>query len=174
MPKYVGCLWRRLYRRNCTLPLSFSKSNNNDSHQYLSMQATGLPMASSSIGGPSWRAFGQNYGSMVLPMIMGCVATCFPAFSVFRVNLRIVSIGTLFAFLIVIDMTVPMAVWMRYLMGHSRRCTTEMSVPMFLPLVVLFPYSAGLISGTLICPLICASMFPLMLAVMLYRRDMYS
>ena len=122
----------------------------------------------------SWDAFKLNYLSMAFPMILGCLPTCFFIFNVIRLPLGILGNGVIFALVVTINMTVPMALWMRYRMQHCWKCTGEMSGPMVLPLAFLIPYWEGLVPGFLLCGLICSGMFLLMLVVMLYRREMYS
>lgn len=122
----------------------------------------------------SSRAFARHFFEMAFPMMLGCGATCIVAFGVLAINLSVLTTGVLFAVIVTINMTIPMALWMRYPMHHSWKSTAEMSVPMFFPLVgVIPPYLAGLIPGLLLCPLICTAMFPLMLVVMIYRRGIY-
>ncbi|QFZ19813.1 hypothetical protein [Saccharothrix syringae] len=77
------------------------------------------------------------------------------------------------ALVMVTDMTVAMALWMR-VRRHSRARTAEMAAVMFLPFAVLLvPYWLGALSGTAVMVVGHVVMFPLMLAAMLWRRADY-
>jgi flagellar biosynthetic protein FliP len=71
------------------------------------------------------------------------------------------------------DMSVGMAVWMRY-RGHGWASVLEMARAMFAPAVVLFPLLwLGVISGDSLILLEHVAMLPLMWLVMLRRRSEY-
>jgi flagellar biosynthetic protein FliP len=78
------------------------------------------------------------------------------------------------AFKMAIDMSVGMVVWMRY-RGHGWPGTLEMVAAMFAPAVVLVPLNwLGVISGDLLMIGTHVLMLPLMLVIMLRRRQEYS
>lgn len=111
---------------------------------------------------------------MVLPMMVGCAAACIVGFGVLRLDLDVIPVGVAFSLGATALMTIPMAAWMRLRMHHSWANTVEMSAWMLLPLIVLAPYAAGLVSGVLLCPLVCGGMVIVMLALMLARWPQYS
>ncbi|MGW7484861.1 hypothetical protein ACWGH8_40560 [Nonomuraea muscovyensis] len=72
-----------------------------------------------------------------------------------------------------VDMSVGMIVWMRY-RGHGWAGTLEMAGSMFVPALVLFPLLwTGVIPAGSLLLLEHVVMLPLMLLVMLRRRDEY-
>ncbi|MGH3910006.1 MAG: hypothetical protein ACRDRM_04160 [Pseudonocardiaceae bacterium] len=72
------------------------------------------------------------------------------------------------------DMTVAMALWMRY-RGHSWISIAEMATAMVLPFVILFvPLWAGVLSGETLLVLGHVLMLPAMVIAMLYRRSEYT
>jgi hypothetical protein len=111
--------------------------------------------------------FVAHYVEMVVAMIVGMVALAplWPAEWVARPDFH--------AMVMAIDMTIAMALWMR-IRRHSWPRTAEMSATMFLPFVVLLvPYWLGAISAMTVMVAAHVIMFPLMLAVMLWRRADY-
>jgi hypothetical protein len=111
--------------------------------------------------------FVAHYVEMVVAMIVGMVALAplWPAEWVARPDVH--------AMVMAIDMTIAMALWMR-IRRHSWPRTAEMSATMFLPFVVLLvPYWLGAISAMTVMVAAHVIMFPLMLAVMLWRRADY-
>jgi hypothetical protein len=111
--------------------------------------------------------FAGHYLEMVLAMVVGMVALAplWPAEWVARPDVNAMTMA--------IDMTIAMALWMR-IRRHSWPRTAEMSATMFLPFVVLLvPYWLGAISATTVMVAAHVIMFPLMLAVMLWRRADY-
>ena len=119
------------------------------------------------------RRFVTQFLGMAAPMLAACFPFCAVTFGLFHLRLDLFTIGALFALALAAVMTAAMALSMRYAMGHSRKCTIEMSALMVLPLVVVVPYGQGLVSGASLCPLICTGMIGLMLADMLFRPGMY-
>jgi len=76
--------------------------------------------------------------------------------------------------LMAFDMSVGMAVWMRF-RGHGWAGTLEMCAAMFVPVVPLFPLLwLGVVDGMGLMMAAHVAMFPLMLLVMLRRRDEYA
>ena len=76
--------------------------------------------------------------------------------------------------LMAFNMSVGMAVWMRF-RGHGWPATLEMCGAMFAPIVPLFPLLwLGLIDGMALMVVAHVAMFPAMLAVMLRRLDEYA
>jgi flagellar biosynthetic protein FliP len=111
--------------------------------------------------------FVGHYLEMVVAMIVGMVALAplWPAEWVARTDIHVMTMA--------IDMTIAMALWMR-IRRHSWPRTAEMSATMFLPfLVLLVPYWLGALSAMGVMIAGHVIMFPLMLAVMLWRRADY-
>ena len=111
--------------------------------------------------------FVGHYLEMVVAMIVGMVALAplWPADWVARTDVHVMTMA--------IDMTIAMALWMR-IRRHSWPRTAEMSATMFLPfLVLLVPYWLGTLSAMGVMIAGHVIMFPLMLAVMLWRRADY-
>jgi hypothetical protein len=111
--------------------------------------------------------FAAHYVEMVVAMIVGMVALAplWPTEWVARPDVHAMTMA--------IDMTIAMALWMR-IRRHSWPRTAEMSATMFLPFVVLLvPYWLGAISAMTVMVAAHVIMFPLMLAVMLWRRTDY-
>lgn len=111
--------------------------------------------------------FAAHYVEMVAAMIVGMVALgpLWPAVWVARPDVNAMTMA--------IDMTVAMALWMR-IRRHSWPRTAEMSATMFLPFAVLLvPYWLGALSASGLMIAAHVIMFPLMLAVMLWRRADY-
>ncbi|WP_433361397.1 hypothetical protein [Streptosporangium sp. CA-115845] len=72
-----------------------------------------------------------------------------------------------------VNMSAGMIVWMRY-RGHGWAATLEMAGSMLVPALALFPLLwTGVISGDALLLLEHVVMLPLMLLVMLRRRDEY-
>jgi hypothetical protein len=111
--------------------------------------------------------FVAHYVEMVVAMIVGMVALAplWPAAWVARPDLHVMTMA--------IDMTIAMALWMR-IRRHSWPATAEMSAAMFLPFVVLLvPYWLGAMSAMTVMIAGHVIMFPVMLAVMVWRRADY-
>ncbi len=111
--------------------------------------------------------FAGHYVEMAVAMIVGMVALAplWPAEWVARPDVHAMTMA--------LDMTIAMALWMR-IRRHSWPRTAEMSATMFLPFAVLLvPYWLGAISGMAVMVAAHVIMFPLMLAVMLWRRTDY-
>jgi hypothetical protein len=78
------------------------------------------------------------------------------------------------AFVMTANMTIGMTMWMRF-RGHDWDTTLEMDGAMVLPIVLLIgPYSAGMLSGEALLGLMHALMLPFMLVVMFRRYDEYA
>jgi flagellar biosynthetic protein FliP len=130
--------------------------------------------------GPSRRAERHNlirhFVEMVLAMLVGmavlgmvagliCAALGHSGFLTHHAGLR--------AWVMALNMTIGMAVWMRY-RGHSWGAITEMGGAMFVPVAVLIvPYLAGAISAAALLVGMHVLMFPAMVVAMLHRRDEY-
>jgi hypothetical protein len=72
------------------------------------------------------------------------------------------------------DMTVAMAVWMRY-RGHGRAAIVEMAAAMYVPyLVLIVPWWLGMLPGEDVTMGGHALMLPAMAVAMLVRREEYS
>ncbi|MGC5012310.1 hypothetical protein ACLQ2R_16220 [Streptosporangium sp. DT93] len=120
-----------------------------------------------------WGRFARHYVEMIIAMFVG----------MFVLGMLLSAVGLGFShdrqpelayLLMAFDMSVGMAVWMRY-RGHGWIPTLEMCAAMFVPVVPLFPLLwAGIIDSGGLMMLAHVAMFPLMLAAMLWRRDEYA
>ncbi|MFF3441690.1 hypothetical protein [Streptosporangium sp. NPDC002721] len=123
--------------------------------------------------GRRWGRFARHYVEMVVAMFAGML--------VLGMLLSAAGLGfshdrqpELAYLLMAFDMSVGMAVWMRY-RGHGWTPTLEMCAAMFVPVVPLFPLLwLGVIDGGALMTIAHVAMFPLMLAAMLRRRDEYA
>ena len=78
------------------------------------------------------------------------------------------------AMVMAVNMTVPMAVWMRW-HGHGWRPVGEMAAAMFVPAgLAALLYLAGAASAQAVMGIGHIAMVPAMLAVMLYRYRQYA
>ncbi|WP_030922460.1 hypothetical protein [Streptosporangium amethystogenes] len=119
------------------------------------------------------RRFAWHYVEMVIAMFAG----------MFVLGMLLSAVGIGFSherqpelayLLMAFDMSVGMAIWMRY-RGHGWAATLEMCAAMFVPVVPLFPLLwLGLVDGGAVMTLAHLAMFPLMLAAMLRRHDEYA
>jgi hypothetical protein len=119
------------------------------------------------------RRFARHYVEMVIAMFAG----------MFVLGMLLSAVGLGFSherqpelayLLMAFDMSVGMAIWMRY-RGHGWAATLEMCAAMFVPVVPLFPLLwLGLVDGGAVMTLAHVAMFPLMLVAMLRRRDEYA
>jgi hypothetical protein len=119
----------------------------------------------------------RHFVEMVLAMLVGmavlgalvqviCVALGHSGFFADHVGLR--------APLMALNMTIGMAVWMRY-RGHGWAPIGEMSLAMFVPVAVLIgPFWAGVLSGGALLGGMHVLMLPAMVIAMLVRREEYA
>ena len=117
------------------------------------------------------RTFLRHYAEMVIAMLLG-MAVVLGAVAAAGVALDPVELELL---VMATSMTVPMVAWMRY-RGHGWAPAAEMSAAMYAPtaaaLVLLW---TGLVEDEHALLMIQhIAMFPLMLVVMLPRREEYS
>jgi hypothetical protein len=78
------------------------------------------------------------------------------------------------AFVMTMNMAIGMTIWMRF-RRHGWASTFEMDAAMILPFVLLIgPYSAGMLSGGALLGIEHLSMLPFMFVVMLRRFDEYA
>lgn len=118
------------------------------------------------------RHFARHYLEMVIAMFVGMGV----------LGLARAALGWTLSFedhpgpaflLMAFDMSVGMAVWMRF-RGHDWRSTLEMCAVMFAP-ALLLPLVWTEVMGTMAFMMVAhIAMFPLMLAVMLWRREEYA
>ncbi|WP_246609218.1 hypothetical protein [Nonomuraea rhizosphaerae] len=121
----------------------------------------------------SWRRFAWHYVEMVIAMFAGMFALGFLADAV-GLGFSHDQEPELAYLLMAFNMSVGMAVWMRF-RGHDWAGTLEMCAAMFVPVVPLFPLLwMGVIDGMGLMMAAHVAMFPLMLLVMLRRRDEYA
>lgn len=123
------------------------------------------------------KRFLWHYVQMIIAMVVGMVVLGLARgglLDLFGAELSSESQPEVAALLMAFDMSVGMVVWMRY-RGHGWAGTLEMVGAMFAPVVLLAPFTlAGLISGHALMMAMHIAMLPLMLAVMLRRREEYS
>jgi hypothetical protein len=124
----------------------------------------------------SKRRFFHHYLEMIVVMLVamallgGAVSLVFALLG----HASLLHYAGLRAFVMTANMTVGMTVWMR-LRGHGWPTTLEMDVAMVLPVVLLIgPYSAGMLSGEALLGLMHALMLPFMFVAMLRRYDEYA
>ncbi len=106
-------------------------------------------------------------GMAVLGMVAGliCAALGHSGFLSEHAGLR--------AWVMALNVTIGMAVWMRY-RGHGWGAITEKGGAMFVPVAVLsVPYWAGAISAAALLVGMHVLMLPAMVVAMLHRRDEY-
>ena len=120
-----------------------------------------------------WTRFARHYVEMVIAMFAGMFVLGF-AQSAAGLAFSYQSDPELAYLLMAFNMSVGMAVWMRF-RGHGWPATLEMCGAMFAPIVPLFPLLwLGLIDGMALMVVAHVAMFPAMLAVMLRRLDEYA
>jgi hypothetical protein len=124
----------------------------------------------------SWRHFIRHFAEMVVAMMVG-MAVLAPLwvgiFAVLRCS-SLLEHADVHALVMATDMTIGMSLWMRH-RGHGWARIGEMAGAMYLPFLVLFvPYWAGVISDGAMLGGGHMLMLPLMLGVMLWRREEYS
>ena len=120
----------------------------------------------------SWGRFAWHYVEMIIAMFVGMFALGY-LFELAGVAPSFEREPELAYLLMAFDMSVGMAAWMLF-RGHGPLVTLEMCGAMFAP-VVLFPLLwTGIVDGMGLMMLTHVAMFPLMLLVMLLRRDEYA
>lgn len=123
------------------------------------------------------KRFLWHYVEMIIAMVVGMIVLGMARaglLGLLDVELSSASQPELAALLMAFDMSVGMVVWMRY-RGQAWAPTMEMVGVMFAPVVLLAPFRlAGLMSGHALMMVMHIAMLPLMLAVMLRRREEYS
>jgi hypothetical protein len=119
----------------------------------------------------------RHFVEMVIAMLVGmavlgmaaaaiCTALGHSGFLTHHAGLR--------AFVMALNMTIGMAVWMRY-RGHGWAAIADMGGAMFVPVLVLIgPYLAGAISAAVLLIGMHVLMLPAMVVAMLHRRDEYA
>src|SRR3712207_9047043 len=127
------------------------------------------PRQTRSRGGHPWH-IARHYLEMVVAMVVGMVVLG-PLEALLwsgvddRVDVHAVVMAT--------NMAVAMAAWMRF-RGHSWPAITEMSAAMYLPFAVLLvPYWAGAVSGSVVFTAGHVLMLPAMALAMWWRLDEY-
>ncbi|GAA3809746.1 hypothetical protein GCM10022226_32610 [Sphaerisporangium flaviroseum] len=121
----------------------------------------------------SWPRFARHYVEMVLAMLVGMAVLGLLRGAV-GLGLSYERDPELAYLLMAFDMSVGMAVWMRY-RGHGWARTLEMCGAMFAPVLPLFPLLwLDVIDGMDLMMIAHVAMLPLMLIVMLWRRDEYA
>jgi hypothetical protein len=122
------------------------------------------------------RSLVRHFVEMVLAMVVGMVvlgAAVWGAFGLLG-HSNLSHYAEVRAFVMTMNMTIGMALWMRY-RRHSSRGIAEMAGAMFVPYVVLIvPFWAELLSAQAFLLLMHALMFPCMIAAMLRRREEYT
>ncbi|GAA2724757.1 hypothetical protein [Actinocorallia aurantiaca] len=122
-----------------------------------------------------WRHFFRHYLEMIAAMLVGMVvfgalirgglALAGLEFPAGRPDLLVLEMA--------FDMTAGMTLWMRY-RGHGWPATAEMAASMIVPALVLLPFLwLSVLSGDAVMLLEHVLMLPLMLLVMLRRREEY-
>lgn len=129
------------------------------------------------IAGRSWWRFFRHYLEMVAAMLVGMFVLGGVLRAVLAglgVEYSMASHPELMLAEMALTMTVAMAAWMRY-RGHGWAATLEMSAAMLVPGLAMVPLVwRDVLDGGMAMMLEHLVMFPLMLAVMLRRRDEYA
>ena len=121
----------------------------------------------------SWGRFAWHYVEMIIAMFVGMFVLGF-LFDAAGLGFSYGRDPELAYLVMAFDMSVGMAAWMRF-RGHGWAGTLEMCAAMFVPVVPLFPLLwMGVIDGMGLMMAAHVAMFPLMLLVMLRRRDEYA
>ena len=135
-----------------------------------------------SVGAPASRRIERrnlirHFVEMVVAMLVGmavlgmaaaviCTALGHAGFLTHHAGLR--------GFVMALNMTIGMAVWMRY-RGHGWAAIGDMGAAMFLPyMLFLGPYWASAISAGVLLVGMHVLMLPAMMVAMLHRRDDYA
>jgi predicted membrane-bound spermidine synthase len=128
-----------------------------------------------SVGTTAWPAFWRHVAEMMAVMVVGMVG----AGAIFLIvvqkgwNEALVSYPTYSLLVMAVGMTAPMVAWMRH-RGHDWRNTLEMGAAMALPVIpFLFLVWFDVMRKAEIggyCAVSCTAM----VALMLYRRDVYA
>lgn len=124
----------------------------------------------------SWRHFWRHFLEMVVAMVAGMALLGVLSRLVLTLlgHSNLLDQTELRTILMATNMTVGMSLWMRY-RGHTWVSVGEMAGAMFLPFVVLLvPFWTGKLSGDAVSAGGHVLMLPLMVAVMLRRRDEYA
>ncbi|MEU8202370.1 hypothetical protein [Streptosporangium sp. NPDC049046] len=122
----------------------------------------------------AWWPFWRHYLEMLAAMVVGMVVLG----AAVRAGLALAGLELparpeVVALEMAVDMSAGMIVWMRY-RGHGWAATLEMAGVMIVSALALFPLLwMGVISGDALLLLEHVLMLPLMLLVMLRRRDEY-
>ncbi len=143
------------------------------------------PRTSVAKGGPFLRRRGRRAATFLWHLLQMCIAMCIgmmalggPYFAVARLlgySDPARQLPELSALVMAVNMTVPMAAWMRYRMRHDRRCIAEMAGAMGVEAVLVIGAAwLGLLSRSDIVSWEHTLMVPAMLVPMLYRLDLYT
>lgn len=124
--------------------------------------------------GHGWWPFFRHYLEMIAAMFVGmAVLGAAVRAGLALADLEFPARPEAAALEMAVDMSAGMIVWMRY-RGHGWAATLEMAGSMIVPALALFPLLwTGVITGDALLVLEHVVMLPLMLLVMLRRRDEY-
>ncbi|WP_031164403.1 hypothetical protein [Streptosporangium roseum] len=124
--------------------------------------------------GHGWWPFFRHYLEMIAAMFVGmAVLGAAVRAGLALAGLEFPARPEAAALEMAVDMSAGMIVWMRY-RGHGWAATLEMTGSMIVPALALFPLLwTGVITGDALLVLEHVVMLPLMLLVMLRRRDEY-
>lgn len=124
--------------------------------------------------GHGWWPFFRHYLEMIAAMFVGmAVLGAAVRAGLALAGLEFPARPEVAALEMAVDMSAGMIVWMRY-RGHGWAATLEMAGSMIVPALALFPLLwTGVITGGALLVLEHVVMLPLMLLVMLRRRDEY-
>ncbi|MEU7991346.1 hypothetical protein AB0B56_41525 [Streptosporangium canum] len=124
--------------------------------------------------GHGWWPFFRHYLEMIAAMFVGmAVLGAAVRAGLALAGLEFPARPEVAALEMAVDMSAGMIVWMRY-RGHGWAATLEMAGSMIVPALALLPLLwTGVITGGALLVLEHVVMLPLMLLVMLRRRDEY-
>jgi uncharacterized membrane protein YhaH (DUF805 family) len=138
-------------------------------------QAETVP--TTTVGHRPWLRFLGHFGEMFVVMMIGMPLFGMPEQAIVRAMgypHPTQQFPVIAAFLMTINMTVPMVALMRY-RGHSWARSGEMAAAMVVPSVAIIVLCVvGMIPTRSVSGLVMLLMLPAMLVVMLYRRTEYA
>ncbi len=144
-------------------------------HKVVAMTNTPAPThmdALAAVPRPGWRPLARHYLGMVLAMVVGMLVLGWLRSAADLTVPFEKQPGTSYV-LMAIDMSVGMAVWMRF-RGHGWASTFEMCAAMFVPMVILPLVRAGAMDAMTFMMAAHVVMPLAMLVVLVRRRDEYA
>ena len=122
-----------------------------------------------------WLAFWRHVAEMMAVVVVGMVGAAAIFLAVIQKSWdeALVSYPTYSLLVIAFGMTAPMVAWMRH-RGHGWPNTLEMGAAMAMPVIPFLFLVLFNVTKTAQCAEYCAVSCAAMVALMLYRRDVYT